>query len=290
MRRGWDSNPREDCSPSALAGRCFQPLSHLSRSHILLEIREKSRYDGANAPVAQWIERLIADQKVAGSNPARHTNSMTLSTPIGQVPRVGPAYEKKLQKIGITTVRDLLFHFPRTYEDFSIITPIQKLKEGNTYCVAGTLLEIKEVRTYKKRMSLITGLLEDDTGAIKITWFNQPYLADSLKKNNRILLAGKIARDKQGIYLSNPIHEKAAEDTNPTHLGRIIPVYPETAGVTSRWLRSIVKMVLGTMKEIPETLPAELLQERNFLPVKQALWQMHFPDSMKDAEQASRRF
>ena len=106
---------------------------------------------------------------------------MTFSTPIGQVPRIGTAYEKKLKKTGITTVRDLLFHFPRTYEDFSKITPIKDLKEGGTYCISGKLLDLKEIRTLKKRMSLITGLVEDASGAVKVLWFNQPYLIDSLK-------------------------------------------------------------------------------------------------------------
>ena len=215
---------------------------------------------------------------------------MTLSTPIGQVPRIGTAYEAKLKKMGITTVRDLLFHFPRTYVDFSTITPIRDLKEGEVYCVSGTLLDIKETRTFRKRVSLITALVEDKTGAIKILWFNQPYLVDSLKPKDEVYLAGKVVRDKEGIYISNPVHEKAGDGKNLTHVGRIIPVYPETIGVSSRWLRSIIKMVLAQVKEMPETLPQEMLRERNFIPIQKALWQIHFPDSMEQAQQASRRF
>ena len=215
---------------------------------------------------------------------------MTFSTPIGQVPRIGTAYEAKLKKMGITTVRDLLFHFPRTYVDFSTITPIRDLKEGEVYCVSGTLLDIKETRTFRKRVSLITALVEDKTGAIKILWFNQPYLVDSLKPKDEVYLAGKVVRDKEGIYISNPVHEKAGDGKNLTHVGRIIPVYPETIGVSSRWLRSIIKMVLAQVKEMPETLPQEMLRERNFIPIQKALWQIHFPDSMEQAQQASRRF
>ena len=234
-------------------------------------------------------------------------DDMTLSTPVGQVPRIGTAYEAKLKKLGITQVRDLLFHFPRTYEDFSKITPIKNLKEGAVYCVKGQLLEITEMRTYRKRVSLITGMVEDDSGAIKILWFNQPYLADSLKKGDNVYLAGKVMRDKEGVYLASPVHEKnpKSEARNPkqiqnskfkiqnsslTHVGRIIPVYPETAGVSSRWLRSIIKMVLASIKEMPETLPTEILAEQKFLPIQQAMWQVHFPDSMQQAELAAKRF
>ena len=215
---------------------------------------------------------------------------MTLSTPVSQVPRVGPAYEKKLQKMGITQVRDLLFHFPRTYEDFSHITPIAKVEAGNVYCVAGTLLDIKENRTYRKRVSLITAIIEDESGAIKVLWFNQPYLADSLKPKNQVYLAGKVMRDKDGIYFASPVHEKSGDEKHLTHLGRIVPIYPETVGVSSRWLRSIIKMVLAQMKEVPETLPQEILKERAFEPIQKALWHIHFPDSMEQALQASKRF
>ncbi len=215
---------------------------------------------------------------------------MTLSTPVSQVPRVGPAYEKKLQKMGITQVRDLLFHFPRTYEDFSHITPIKELKEGSTYCVAGKILEIKEMRTYRKRVSLITAIIEDESGTIKVLWFNQPYLADSLKPKDQVYLAGKVLRDKDGIYFASPVHEKADEGKNLTHLGRIVPIYPETVGVSSRWLRSVIKMVLAQMKEVPETLPEEILKQGAFEPIQKALWHIHFPDSMEQAQQASRRF
>jgi len=193
--------------------------------------------------------------------------------------------------MGITTVRDLLFHFPRTYEDFSKITPIANLKEGNTYCVQGTMLEINEVRTFKRRMSLITGLVEDKSGAIKVLWFNQPYLTGSLKAKDKVYLAGKVVRDKKGIYLASPVHEKIEGGKELVHLGRLVPVYPETVGVSSRWLRSIIKMVLEQMeKNIPETLPQEILEERDFLPLNKALWQMHFPDSLAEAQQAGKRF
>jgi len=192
--------------------------------------------------------------------------------------------------MGITQVRDLLFHFPRTYEDFSHITPIKELKEGSTYCVAGKILEIKEMRTYRKRVSLITAIIEDESGTIKVLWFNQPYLADSLKPKDQVYLAGKVLRDKDGIYFASPVHEKADEGKNLTHLGRIVPIYPETVGVSSRWLRSVIKMVLAQMKEVPETLPEEILKQGAFEPIQKALWHIHFPDSMEQAQQASRRF
>src|SRR3989338_10686858 len=173
---------------------------------------------------------------------------MNLTTPLSQVPRIGPVYQKRLQNLGITQVRDLLFHFPRSYEDFSVVTPIKTIQEGNTYCVTGKLLDLKQKTTYKKRFSVTEALLQDSTGAVKIVWFQQPYLADSLQAGDKICVAGKVIRDKDGIYFASPVYEKI-QDANAspwqfTHVGRIIPTYAETAGVSSRWLRSIIKMVL----------------------------------------------
>jgi len=140
-------------------------------------------------------------------------------------------------------------------------------------------------------MSLTTGLVEDKTGAVRILWFNQPYLVTSLKQGDEVYLAGKVVRDKQGIFLGNPVQEKAQNSTfELTHLGRIVPVYAETSGVSSRWLRSIIKSVLVQLEGILETLPQEILKGKNFPAPQKALWQIHFPDSIKEAENSRNRF
>src|SRR3989338_9320143 len=152
---------------------------------------------------------------------------MNLATSLSEVPRVGPVYQKRLKGLGIANVRDLLFYFPRAYEDFSKITPIAELKEGMSFCVAGKILEIQEVRTFKKRMSLITALLEDKTGALRVLWLNQPYLVGVLKRGDEVFLAGKIMRNSKGIYFANPAHEKPTSHPGGvkyggglTHVGR----------------------------------------------------------------------
>lgn len=219
---------------------------------------------------------------------------MNLTTPLSEVPRVGPVYQKRLQNLGITTVRDLLFHFPRSYEDLSVITPIQNIQEGNTYCALGKLLDLKQKTTFKKRFSVTEALLQDSTGAIKVVWFQQPYLAESLGAGDQICVAGKVLRDKDGIYFASPVHEKVqdakATPWQLTHVGRIIPTYEETAGVSSRWLRSIIKMVLANLKDIKDSLPEDLLKTKKLPVLFQALWQVHFPDSMSAVKLAQKHF
>ena len=133
---------------------------------------------------------------------------MNLSTPIKEIPRIGPSFQKKLQKMGIKTAEDLLFHFPHRYEDFSNIRPISKVKLNETCCILGKILEIKNSRTWKKKMILTQAIVEDKTGAIKVVWFNQPYLIKVLKAGDLVCLAGKINVADKGVFLSSPAYEK----------------------------------------------------------------------------------
>ncbi len=217
-----------------------------------------------------------------------------LSTNIEEIPRIGTAYHKKLKKFGIKTVQDLLFYFPSRYDDFSDIIPINKVKVGYNVCVQGKVLSIESARTFKKFMSITEVIIEDETGTIKALWFNQPYLAKTLKEDDYICLAGKVSLGKEGIYLNNPAYERMGEFTENnqlTHTGRIVPVYAETKGLTSRWLRFIIKPLLSAFyNQIPEILPEEILKKYKFLPIKKAIWQVHFPDSFEYADAAKSRF
>ena len=214
--------------------------------------------------------------------------NMELNTNIKQVPGIGPVFQNKLRSIGIKTIEDLIYHFPHRYEDFSNIKPISKIKIGEQNCVVGRIKTINTSLTWKKKMSITQALLQDKTGAMRIVWFNQPYLTNVLKNGDTVCLAGKACIDKQGVFLSSPVYEKVGQDddlTGLTHTGRLIPVYPETEGLSSRWLRYIIRGVLKQLKNIPDPLP-----KNNFMPLKQAIWQIHFPDSIKKAEKARQRF
>ena len=217
-----------------------------------------------------------------------------LSTPIEDVPNIGSAYHKKLKKLGIKTVQDLLFYFPLRYEDFSNIIPIKDIKVGEVACVQGRIIEIENTQTFKKYMTITEALVEDETGSIKALWFNQPFLTKSLKEDDFVCLAGKVTLSKNGVYLNNPVFEKIGdieENNDLTHTGRIIPVYSETKGVSSKWLRYMIKPLLEYFfDKVGEILPEEILKKHKFLAVKEAIWQIHFPDSFEAADAAKARF
>jgi ATP-dependent DNA helicase RecG len=220
---------------------------------------------------------------------------MNLATPVEKIPRIGPQYQKKLKKLGIKTVGDLFFHFPHRYEDFSNLIPVSGLKAGEINSIQGKILEIENTKTWKKRMILTQALIGDNSGAIKVIWFNQPYLLNVLKEGDFVSLSGKVALREGEIYLSSPAYEKISNlslgETELTHTGRLVPVYPETEGLSSRWLRYILRPLLLKLKnKIPDPLPEKIREKYQLLPLQRALWQIHFPDSSKIAKAAQERF
>lgn len=220
---------------------------------------------------------------------------MQLSLPIEQIPRVGPQIQKKLRRLGIKTVKDLIFHFPHRYEDFSNIIPISEIKQDQTVSTKGKILDIKNIRTFRRRMTLTQALIGDETGQIQAMWFNQPYLINTFKKGDFLFLSGKTNKKGSNRYLSSPAYEKISDinfnHSDLTHTGRLVPVYPGTEGLSSRWLRFLIRPILTKIKnEIKDALPKEIKEKYKLPDFKTAIWQIHFPDSLKEAETAKKRF
>ena len=222
---------------------------------------------------------------------------MNLSTPIEQIPRVGPQYQKKLRRLGIRTIGQLIFHFPHRYEDFSNVIPISKAEEGGPFCVRGQITDIRIFKAFRKKIILTQATISDETGKIKALWFNQPYLIDALKKGTFVCLAGKIKGQKSSKYFSSPAYEKFENwkleigNSDLAHTGRLVPVYPETEGLSSRWLRNILWPILKKLgSELPDPLPKKLKDKYNLPDFQKSIWQIHFPDSLELAQKARKRF
>ncbi len=214
---------------------------------------------------------------------------MNLETPIEKIPKIGEVYQKRLRRLGIKNVKDLLWHFPYKYEDFSEIIPISEIKLNEKCCIKGKVLDIKNNKTWKKKLTVTEALVQDETSPIRIVWFNQPYIIKTLTPGTVACFTGKVSLRKNEVYLNNPAYEKITSKSELIHTGRIIPVYPLTFGLTSRWLRYVMKDVLSS-QNIKETLPERILKENNFLPIEKALWEIHFPETISSAKKARERF
>jgi ATP-dependent DNA helicase RecG len=215
---------------------------------------------------------------------------LTLATSLEQLVGVGPAYAKKLHRLGLNSARDLLTYLPRRYDDFSKLLPIAQTRIGEIVTVRARLLEIKARRSSRRRMMLTEAVVADDSGMVKLTWFNQPYLAKSLHVGDELMLSGKIEHRFGELQMTSPEYELVKQSGEQVHTAGIVPVYSETEGLSSKWLRSRVKPLLHLVNEIPDPLPEETRARNNLLGIASALREVHFPENEAALERARERF
>lgn len=215
---------------------------------------------------------------------------MNFSTPISKVPNIGPTYQKRLERLKIKTVGDLLFHFPSRYEDFSKKTNIASIYHKGKYTVSGKITELKAGKTAQRNFSYSQITISDKTGEIRAIWFNQPYLAKSFNEEENITISGEVNYGKEGLQFVNPFYEKIDKNESATQ-NKIIAIYPETEGVSSKWLRYIIRGVLWKIEDITieETLPPQIIKEKNLYSLKASLREIHLPSSLKSIKKAQER-
>lgn len=199
---------------------------------------------------------------------------------------VGSATGARLEKLGAETIWDLLYVFPRRYDDYSLLKPINRLQYGDQVTVIGTIWETRARRT-RNNAVLVQSIISDGTGKIQATWFNQPWLKEQLEAGSQIVISGTVEQYLGRKVFNSPEWEPLSEDLLRT--GRIVPVYPLTEGLGSNKMRQIMKEAVDTWApRVPEPLPAEVRERQDLPNLPEALFQVHFPES-REALHASRR-
>ncbi len=210
----------------------------------------------------------------------------SLETPIENLYLVGPARAKLLKDLGIKTLRDLIFYFPRTHQDLSKFTRIAELQMGDFANVKAEVLQIRSFRTKVRRFTITQALIEDDSGPITCVWFNQPFLAKVIKPHEIFIFSGKVVRDKNKLQMQNPIYEQ--EKAEQVHTSRLVPIYPLTANLTQKVLRSIIKTYLDKVV-IPEYLPTDIRINEKLFDENKAVKFFHFPSDWPSLKIAQKR-
>ncbi len=213
---------------------------------------------------------------------------MTFDTPLAAIPTIKQQTLAKLARLGLSTVRDLLYHFPFRYEDYSETHAIAAIAPDEKCTLEGTIVSIEAGRTWKKKMFLTEAVLEDATGSLRLIWFNQRFVSQTLKAGMVIRVSGKVSRDREGLLMTNPAFERSARDA--THTGRLVPVYPETAGLTSRFFRWQLTGIFQKLTDFPDPVPADILEPLHLPSLKQALFYIHFPKDAQHELLARKRF
>ncbi|MGE5041600.1 MAG: ATP-dependent DNA helicase RecG [Candidatus Levyibacteriota bacterium] len=214
---------------------------------------------------------------------------MDLKTNLKSLGRGYAFQSKKLEKLELKSVQDLLYHIPSRYEDLRIISRIQGLRLGETVTVKGEVLEIKnEYRT--RFMSIQKAIISDGTGEIECRWFNQTYLPKSLPPQTFISLSGSVEMFGKTKCLTVKEFEVIEGPFSETvHTGRLVPVYPLTRGMTSKWLRSKIHEILAQRIEINEFLPETLLLSNHLPDLLSSIREIHFPKDFQEIEASHKR-
>jgi len=217
--------------------------------------------------------------------------------------RLDENQKRALRKLSLFSVYDLLYHFPVRYSDISQVKQISELIPGEVATVYGKVSNLKTKKGYRSKIPMAEGQIEDLSGKIKITWFNQAYLAKMLHEGENIKLTGKVTASKYGVYLANPEFEKTADmpiDAHETlfnksgvdNSGFSYPIYHETRGITSKWFYHAIEKILRekTLDNFEDYIPEDILKKYNLPTLKTALIWIHKPKNARDAEAARKRF
>jgi ATP-dependent DNA helicase RecG len=201
---------------------------------------------------------------------------------------VGPKNAEKFARLGIENLGDMLYHFPRRYDDYTQLKPINRLKYGEEVTVIGTVQSATSRPIRGGQSKLVEVIIGDGTASLRVNWFNQPWMEQNLKEGTQVVLAGKIDQYLGRLLLTNPEWELLDEEN--LHTNRIVPVYPLTAKLTQRWLRDQMhKVVTYWALLVEETLPEKVLKSADLMELPEALLQIHFPDSWEDLKEAQHR-
>ncbi|HRU90095.1 MAG TPA: ATP-dependent DNA helicase RecG [Patescibacteria group bacterium] len=213
---------------------------------------------------------------------------LSLDTPISVISGVGEAMVDKLAKLGIKTIGQAVYYYPFRYDDFTHRTTINRVVAGETVNVVGTIDVINTRRSPRQHMYVTEAIITDDTGKLRVTWFNQPFLSRNLQTGDYISLAGKVSQDLLGPLMISPQYEKVDRRGITQHTSGLVPVYSTISGLTTKQLRAIIGRTLNLAK-IDEWLPSELLKKRGLLSLREALINIHRPPSWTSLEAARHR-
>ena len=208
--------------------------------------------------------------------------------PIGSQAGVGPKLAEKLARLGISTAGDLIRHYPRRYDDFSKIIPIRLMRPGNV-TFKGEVERVAGRYARARKLHLTEAIISDGTGTVKAIWFNQSYLAKTIPTGTPVLVSGELKFKNSDLAMQSPAIEVVEPGRITKNTARIVPVYPETAGLSSKQLRALIQPLLPLVATTEESLPEEVLTSSKLLARAKALSEIHFPSSAQSLARAKSR-
>ncbi len=225
-------------------------------------------------------------QKTVPAKPVSQPAALSASTTV--LPGVGPKHAQTLTRLGLHTLGDMLYNFPRRYDDYTQLKPIRRLAYGEEVTVIGTVDSVNTRSVRGGRFQITEAVITDGTGSLRVTWFNQPWIGKRLLDGAQIVLSGKIDQYLGRLVMNSPEWEPLEQKN--LHTNRIVPVYPLTANITQRWLRRLMyDVVTYWSPRVADPLPDPLRQSAELLDLPTALFQAHFPTNTEQLWAARHR-
>ena len=269
---------------------------------------DKSSYDSLTVEQRQQWARDVLDfltelehegegkpgpgtaRKADRSPRARHpkvSTDISPDSPITSVKGISSALASKFGKLGVTTIRDLLYFFPNRHLDYSQRKTISQLTQGEEETIVANVWQATETRPGGRRST--EAIVGDETGNVRVVWFNNPYLVRQLAPNMRIVLSGRV-RLFNGRYVFESPEWEPWQDTDLVHTGRLVPVYPLTRGLYPRQVRKLMKGIVDQWAwQVPDFLPASVREHRELLELPRAISEAHYPDDAGVKDRARTR-
>ncbi|MEX0786583.1 MAG: OB-fold nucleic acid binding domain-containing protein, partial [Dehalococcoidia bacterium] len=269
-------------------------------SPVAQAVRElpQGGYRALDAPERRrWLQEALraagggvtpaAGQPARRPPPAPRTRP-TLDSPVTVLKGVKEGLAVRYEKLGVRTVRDLLYLFPRRHNDYAKLRRISELTAGEEETVRARVWNAEERQLGRRKGTEAT--VGDDSGTMRVVWFNNPFVARQLRTNAEVVLSGRVRAYRGRLTLENPEYELWDPKEELTHTGRLVPVYPQTEHLSSRSIRRVTRQALDDFADaLPDPLPPELRERLRLMDVQQAVRQAHYPDSQEQLAASRRR-
>jgi ATP-dependent DNA helicase RecG len=244
----------------------------------------KERVAAQPAPEARRVEKRSERPKSSAEFPP----DIGLNAPLTVISGIGAKNAQNLKNLGLEFLGDLLFFFPRRYDDYSQLKPINRLEFGDELTIIAGVQSITTRSIRGGRMKITEAVVSDGSDFLRVNWFNQPWVGTRLKSGEQIVLSGKVDMYLGRLVMNSPEWEPLEKEH--LHTNRIVPVYPLTANVTQRWLRKIMFDVISYWApRMQDFLPQRVLRSAGLIDLPNALLQVHFPDTEGDLSAARER-
>ena len=253
-------------------------------NHLPIPAPEAAAETAAASPRSTTLPR----RRHAAHTPEREAEiCRELAAPVTSLEGVGPKIAEKLSELGIQTIRDWLYCFPRRYDDYSRMMPLNRLQPGMTVTVIGTVRQATVIKG-RRNLEILNVTITDGTGMLTASFFGQPYLRSTLEPGVRVVFSGKTGLYGGRITMDNPEWEFVEQEA--LHTRGIVPVYPLTKGLSAHSMRRLSRKMLDRyVQHVPDYMPETVLDRMDLPDLAWALRQMHLPDSDEMLAHARRR-